>query len=65
MNDIKEAVRQKYGQAAVRAGSCCGASASKGTDPITSEIPIKRPADSPKLLFSLLSAAVTPPGWPN
>jgi len=35
MTDIKEAVREKYGQAAVRAGSCCGA---RPSDPITSNL---------------------------
>ena len=35
MTDIKEAVREKYSQAAVRAGSCCGA---KPSDPITSNL---------------------------
>jgi SAM-dependent methyltransferase len=35
MNDIKEAVREKYSQAAVRAGTCCGA---RPSDPITSNL---------------------------
>jgi arsenite methyltransferase len=35
MTDIKEAVRQKYSQAAERAGSCCGPAPS---DPITSNL---------------------------
>jgi arsenite methyltransferase len=35
MTDIKEAVRQKYGEAAVRAGSCCGPAS---TSPITSNL---------------------------
>jgi arsenite methyltransferase len=35
MADIKEAVREKYSQAAVRAGSCCGA---RPSDPITSNL---------------------------
>ena len=36
---IKEAVRKKYGQAALRAGSsCCGRSALDGTSPITSNL---------------------------
>lgn len=35
MTDIKEAVREKYSQAAVRAGSCCGA---RPSDPITSNL---------------------------
>src|SRR5882757_4664405 len=35
MNDIKQAVRDKYSQAAVRAGSCCGA---RPSDPITSHL---------------------------
>jgi len=35
MTDIKEAVREKYSQAAVRAGSCCGA---KPSNPITSNL---------------------------
>ena len=35
MTDIKEAVREKYSQAAVRAGSCCGA---RPSDPITSHL---------------------------
>ena len=40
--DIKEVVREKYGQAAVRAtsggSSCCGASPTCGCDPITSNL---------------------------
>jgi SAM-dependent methyltransferase len=36
MSDIKEAVRQKYSQAALRAGSCCGSDVS--TSPITSNL---------------------------
>jgi ubiquinone/menaquinone biosynthesis C-methylase UbiE len=36
MSDIKEAVRQKYSQAALRAGSCCGSDVS--TSPITSSL---------------------------
>jgi SAM-dependent methyltransferase len=36
---IKEAVREKYGQAALRAGgSCCGATVLDGTSPITSNL---------------------------
>ena len=35
MTDIKEAVREKYSQAAVRASSCCGA---RPSDPITSNL---------------------------
>jgi SAM-dependent methyltransferase len=35
MTDIKEAVREKYGQAALRAGSCCGPAS---TSPITSNL---------------------------
>src|SRR3974390_1073883 len=38
MTDIKEAVRKKYSQAALRAGSCCGSSASQCADPITSNL---------------------------
>src|SRR6476660_2114336 len=38
MTEIKEAVRQKYSQAALRAGSCCGAPALEGTSPITSNL---------------------------
>ena len=38
MTDIKEAVRQKYSQAALRAGSCCGGSASECGSPITSNL---------------------------
>src|SRR5215472_864229 len=43
MTDIKEVVRQKYGEAALRVttggSSCCGASASTGCcDPITSNL---------------------------
>src|SRR6266700_1922262 len=37
MTDIKEAVRQKYSQAALRAGSCCRPP-SEGEDPITSNL---------------------------
>jgi len=37
MTDIKEAVRQRYSQAALRAGSCCGTSASE-CGPITSNL---------------------------
>src|SRR5258706_4022426 len=36
MTEIKEAVRQRYGQAALRAGSCCGTPALEGASPITS-----------------------------
>src|SRR5215831_14817110 len=40
--DIKEVVKEKYGQAALRAtsggSSCCGASASCGCDPITANL---------------------------
>jgi arsenite methyltransferase len=40
--DIKEVVKEKYGQAALRvasgASSCCGATASTGCDPITSNL---------------------------
>src|SRR5258706_8623816 len=36
MTDIKEAVRQKYSQAALRAGSCCGTP--EGASPITSNL---------------------------
>src|SRR5499427_7147273 len=36
MSDIKEAVRQKYSQAALRAGSCCGSDVS--ISPITSNL---------------------------
>jgi arsenite methyltransferase len=38
MSDIKEAVRQKYSQAALRAGSCCGNPASECASPITSNL---------------------------
>src|SRR3974390_451421 len=38
MTDIKEAVRQKYSQAALRAGSCCGTPALEGASPITSNL---------------------------
>jgi arsenite methyltransferase len=38
MADIKEAVRQKYSEAALRAGSCCGTAASGCADPITSNL---------------------------
>src|SRR5512135_901720 len=38
MSEIKEAVRQKYSQAALRAGSCCGAPALEGANPITSDL---------------------------
>src|SRR3979411_24346 len=38
MTDIKEAVRQKYSQAAERAGSCCGTPALQGVSPITSNL---------------------------
>lgn len=41
-NDIKEIVREKYGQAALRVksggSSCCGATASTGCDPITTNL---------------------------
>jgi arsenite methyltransferase len=41
-NDIKEVVREKYGQAALRVktggSSCCGATASTGCDPITTNL---------------------------
>src|ERR1700755_2648819 len=35
MSDIREAVREKYSQAALRAGSCCGPASSS---PITSKL---------------------------
>ncbi len=38
MTDIKEAVREKYSQAAKRAGSCCGTPALEGASPITSNL---------------------------
>src|ERR1700740_35271 len=38
MADIKEAVRQKYSEAALRAGSCCGTAASQCADPIPSNL---------------------------
>jgi len=38
MADIKEAVRRKYSEAALRAGSCCGTAASGCADPITSHL---------------------------
>jgi arsenite methyltransferase len=38
MTGIKEAVRQKYSQAALRAGSCWGTSASECCSPITSNL---------------------------
>jgi SAM-dependent methyltransferase len=38
MTDIKEAVREKYSQAALGVGSCCGPSSSKCGDPITSNL---------------------------
>jgi arsenite methyltransferase len=38
MTEIKEAVRQKYSQAALRAGSCCGTPALEGASPITSNL---------------------------
>ena len=38
MTEIKEAVRQRYGQAALRAGSCCGTPALEGASPITSNL---------------------------
>src|SRR6476661_5459544 len=38
MTEIKEAVRQRYGQAALRAGSCCGTPALEGATPITSNL---------------------------
>jgi hypothetical protein len=42
-NDVKNIVREKYGQAAQRvaagqANDCCGASALEGCDPITSDL---------------------------
>ena len=42
-NGVKEIVREKYGQAALRVQSgqnngCCGASALEGCDPITSNL---------------------------
>ena len=42
-NDVKDIVREKYGQAAQRvsagqANGCCGASALEGCDPITSDL---------------------------
>ena len=38
MAGIKEAVRQKYSEAALRAGSCCGTAPSGCADPITSNL---------------------------
>jgi arsenite methyltransferase len=38
MTDIKEVVRQKYSQAALRAGSSCGAAALESASPITSNL---------------------------
>ena len=38
MREIKEAVRQKYSQAALRAGSCCGTPAFEHAGPITSNL---------------------------
>jgi arsenite methyltransferase len=38
MGGIKEAVRQRYSEAALRAGSCCGTAASQCADPITSNL---------------------------
>ena len=43
MEDIRQVVKEKYGQAAQRvtqgaASSCCGADASRGPDPITSNL---------------------------
>ena len=38
MTDIKEAVRERYSQAALRAGSCCGTSASDCKSPITANL---------------------------
>jgi arsenite methyltransferase len=38
MTDIREAVREKYSQAALRASSCCGTSASECGSPITSNL---------------------------
>jgi ubiquinone/menaquinone biosynthesis C-methylase UbiE len=38
MTDIKEAVREKYSQAALRAGSCCGTSPSECGSAITSNL---------------------------
>src|SRR5947209_6273864 len=35
---IKEAVREKYSQAALRAGSCCGGGERAGTSPITANL---------------------------
>ena len=36
--DIKEVVREKYAQAALKAGSCCGGPAMAGVSPITSNL---------------------------
>src|SRR6202167_1476709 len=40
--NLKEVVKEKYGNAALRSGaggsSCCGASAARGVDPITSNL---------------------------
>jgi arsenite methyltransferase len=38
MTEIKETVRQRYGQAALRAGSCCGTPALEGASPTTSNL---------------------------
>ena len=70
-NDIKEVVKEKYGQAALRVksggSSCCGATASTGCcDPITSNLYDAAQAGRfPKKPCWPRSAAAIPPRWPS
>ena len=69
--DIKEVVKQKYGEAALRVtsggSSCCGATASTGCcDPITTIfMMLRRPGRFPKRRCWLRSAAAIPRRWRN
>ena len=70
--DIKEVVKEKYGQAALRVtsggSSCCGAAPARGAgcDPITSNLyDAPRPGRFPKKPCWLRSAAAIPRPWPS
>ena len=70
--DLKDVVKDQYGQAALRVtsggSSCCGATASRGCDDIRSRLTFTthhRPDRFPKRLSSLPSAVEIPPRWRN
>ena len=62
MTDIKEAVRQKYSQAAARVGSCCGGAGARRRKPdhVQPLLQRWRPASSPKRPCWPRSAAAIP-----